>query len=372
MRAGGKPAIVSGNDGATDRMGDSGRESILEIGWNTADEGVFMAEIRIEKFTKEKAEKWDGFVLNESMNGTFLQTRNFLNYHPDGRFHDCSIMIYKGTSDLVAVVPACAVEEKNQRIFLSHAGSTFGGILFSKRFYNLQHVEKVMDAVEIYLKNEGFYKIIFKQPSQIFSRMDNDLSEYFFFCKGYIHYSELSFVIDLTKYSEDVLSEFSSSRRRDYRYAQNSGLEFRELDTKAEIAEFYHVLLDNLKKFGTKPVHTLEELYDFKWNRLCNTVKFYGVYHKTKLLAGSMVFLFGNEVFHTQYLAAAQDDLKMFPNNYLDTNLIMLAKSMKYRYFSFGISTEEHGKVLNHSLAEFKEGFGTGYSNNKTWYKVIG
>lgn len=27
-------------------------------------------------------ERWDRFVMKGSMNGTFLQTRRFLNYHP--------------------------------------------------------------------------------------------------------------------------------------------------------------------------------------------------------------------------------------------------------------------------------------------------
>ncbi len=41
-----------------------------------------MNNIHINKF--EKAVKnWDYFVENKSINGTFLQTRNFLNYHEE-------------------------------------------------------------------------------------------------------------------------------------------------------------------------------------------------------------------------------------------------------------------------------------------------
>ena len=77
------------------------------------------------------------------------------------------------------------------------------------------------------------------------------------------------------------------------------------------------------------------------------------------MVAGSMVFKFENRVFHTQYLAADPIYLKFYTMNYLDGELISLAMRSGYRFFSFGISTEEQGRILNKSLAQFKEGFGT-------------
>ena len=56
---------------------------------------------------------------------------------------------------------------------------------------------------------------------------------------------------------------------------------------------------------------------------------------------------------------------------FMDTNMIKVAKDSGFEYFSFGISTEDHGKVLNEGLALFKEGFGTEYSVNRTYYKEM-
>ena len=89
------------------------------------------------------------------------------------------------------------------------------------------------------------------------------------------------------------------------------------------------------------------------------------------MIAGSMVFLFGSQVFHTQYLAADQSCLKLYPMNFLDANLIRTARERGFSYFSFGTSTEEHGTVLNKKLAEFKEGFGTQYGMNRTFVKEL-
>ena len=48
----------------------------------------------VRPYTPADEAEWDRFVMHESGNGTFLQTRNFLNYHPAGRFTDASLMVY--------------------------------------------------------------------------------------------------------------------------------------------------------------------------------------------------------------------------------------------------------------------------------------
>lgn len=48
---------------------------------------------KIVNYNGEFEQKWDYFVMNDSVNGTFLQTRRFLNYHPLDRFEDCSLLV---------------------------------------------------------------------------------------------------------------------------------------------------------------------------------------------------------------------------------------------------------------------------------------
>ena len=60
----------------------------------------------VRPYTPADEAEWDRFVMHESGNGTFLQTRNFLNYHPAGRFTDASLMVYNEHGGLGAVVPA--------------------------------------------------------------------------------------------------------------------------------------------------------------------------------------------------------------------------------------------------------------------------
>ncbi|WP_163195717.1 GNAT family N-acetyltransferase [Clostridium thermarum] len=329
-----------------------------------------MTGLKIEVFQDSFSEKWDKFVLQESINGTFLQTRNFLNYHPKDRFIDNSLIVSKGTS-IVAVIPACTVDEEKGKVLCSHPGSTFGGIVLSKYFNDIKHVDALIPELDRYLKENNYRKVVLKNTSQLFSRDNTSLIDYFLFKNDYLSYDELSFYVDYKNYKEDILSNFSAGRRRDYKYSLKNNLVFRKLTTLKEIQGFYDIICENLKKFNSKPVHTLQELIDFKENRLKDIAEFYGVFEEDTLIAGSMVFKFENKVFHTQYLAALQSKLHLFPMNFLDTNLIMTAKEQGFTCFSFGISTENHGKVLNYRLAEFKEGFGTSYSINRTYYKNL-
>lgn len=330
-----------------------------------------MINLKIEQYNKDFEKKWDKFILSDSLNGTFLQTKNFLNYHPIDRFEDDSLIIIKGTDTIAALIPACTMYEGSEKIFFSHPGSTFGGILLRSSFNNIEHVHSLFLSFNEYIKKNNYTKVIFKNTSSLFSKGNTTLIDYFLFKDGYKSYDEISFYIDFEKYKEDIISNFSAGKRRDYKYSLKYGMEFRKLTTTEQIENFYSILCDNLKKFSSNPVHTLEELIDFKQNRLSNITDFYGVYKDDQLIAGCMIFKFGKEVFHTQYLAADQNYLNLFPMNFLDANLISIAKQEGFKYFSFGTSTQDHGKILNYNLAQFKEGFGTTYSINRTYYKEL-
>ncbi|MBQ6786593.1 MAG: GNAT family N-acetyltransferase [Lachnospiraceae bacterium] len=329
-----------------------------------------MLELRIEKYSDDFKEKWDNFVINKSVNGTFLQSKQFLDYHGE-RFQDASLVIYKGNDTVVAVVPACTILDGDKKVFSAHAGSTFGGIIIGDSFYNIEHVEAIMTSLEEYLVQENYQEVRMKCTSEIFSKGNVNLLYYFLFQRGYTSYDEISCYIDFENYKDDVISNFTSGRRRDYKYSLKQELTFRELNSREDIERFYAILCENLEKFGAKPVHSLQELVEFKEERLQDVMEFYGVFLEETMIAGSMVFKFADRVFHTQYLAADQNYLKMFPMNFLDTNLIQVAKDKGFRYFSFGTSTEEHGKVLNKHLAQFKEGFGTEYGLNRTFVKEL-
>lgn len=326
--------------------------------------------LSIEKFSNVNDEKWDNFIVKDSINGTFLHSRNFLNYHRN-KFKDHSLIIKKNTS-IVAVIPGCEVVKEGKRIFYSHQGSTFGGLVINSAYNNISHVDSAVNILEQYLNEQGFDKAVLKNTSEIFCSDNTNLLEYFYFKYGYKSYHELSLYIDFNKYDSIIENNFSASKRRDFKYSLKHNMQFKTLKTDNEINDFYKLLVLSLINHNSKPVHSLEELLDFKNTSLSDIVKFYGVYYNDNLIAGSMVFNFNNDVFHTQYLASNSVYSNYYPMNFLNYNLIKEAYLNNFRFFSFGINTENQGNVLNTSLAQFKEGFGTIGSINRTYYKELG
>lgn len=326
--------------------------------------------MEIVKYEELYQEKWDRFVLNNSINGTFLQTRNFLNYHPRDRFTDASLLVMQG-GNIMAVIPACVVDEDGKKCFYSHKGSTFGGIVLGEDRYNISFMEDFLPFFEQYLKSNNFEMIILKNTSSLFSDRNMELLNYFLYKNSYRQYDELNFYIDMGAVPDELTSLLSGSKRRDYRYSLKYELIFKHLDKDEEIKDFYRVLCLNLIKYKRKPIHSLEELLEFKHDRLREEVDFYGVYYQGEMIAGTMLFYFEKRVLHTQYLAQNAEYAKLYPMNFMDVNLIRLARDKGFEKFSFGISTEEEGRVLNKGLALFKEGFGCDFGMNRTFIKNL-
>lgn len=326
--------------------------------------------LTVQYFESAMEAEWDDFVLNKSMNGTFLQTRKFINYHPQDRFVDRSLCIRKG-NELVGTILACELMDEGKRTFFCHKGTTFGGITISDKIYSASAINELMEAVHDFLQEEGFEKIYLKMVPDAYQKENASLLDYFLYKNGYTCYNELNYYMHLDRYKEDVIAQFSTSKRRDYRYSLKNPLQFKLLETREEIAQFYEVLKLNLAKLNLHAVHTLEDLYDLKFNRFDDMIRFYGVYLEEKMIAGSMIFIFDERIFHTQYLSSDEQYLKLFPMDFLITNLIQSAVDMDMELFSFGICTEDQGRYLNLGLSRFKEGFGTEFCINRSYEKEV-
>lgn len=324
----------------------------------------------VKRYTEQLQENWDSFMLKGSMNGTFLQTRKFINYHPANKFVDCSFMIYKGNA-LVACILGCECVENGEKIFFSHKGTTFGGIVIAKQIYSATSIDALMDCLENYVRNQQFDKIYLKMTPAVFERVNTDLLDYFLYQKGYYQYTELNYYMHLERYQMDILSQFTAGKRRDYRYALKNNLIFKKLEDREQVRQFYDVLQLNLRKLGVKSVHSYEDLVDLKYNRFPDKIEFYGVFLEHKMIAGSMVFLFDNRIMHTQYLSSDEQYLKMYPMDFLIYHLIESAIEKGLELFTFGVCTENEGKYLNFGLSRFKEGFGTEFCLNKIFEKDL-
>ncbi|WP_407443888.1 peptidoglycan bridge formation glycyltransferase FemA/FemB family protein [Fibrobacter sp.] len=312
----------------------------------------------------EKMEaRWDHFVIQESFNGTFLQSRKFLNYHPEGRFNDASFLIEK-SGTIVAAFPGNITQDGE---WISHQGSTFGGPIILESFYTAGRTSEIIDCAEEYLKSK-YKKIRIKPTAELFSKQPMALLDYILEHKGYTRHSELSSFIELSK-DVDPLDQCDKECRRCFRQSLDSDIEFRDLKDK-EFPIFYKHLCISKEKHNTKPVHTLEELVDLKNNRISEFVRFKSLWKKDTYIAGMMMFDFKEtNVLHAQYISPNEEFTDFQPTTAIYIRTLQEAAKEGFNRFSFGISTEDCGNYLNMSLIKFKESFGSKPAVNLVYTK---
>ena len=290
-----------------------------------------MAAIDIEPYTIEKENEWDRFIREEACNATFLQTRKFLNYHPEGKYADCSLLFYR-KGRLVGVCPACITSEKGIKTFSSHPGSTYGGIIVSREMHRAERMLELIDVMEVHLKERDYGRCVLKQNNPLMDVVPMDLLEFCLYFRGYVEYKELDIYIDYDAYGTDqIVSNFSKLKKRQIKKCIESDMELRQLSGQEDMREFIRILGANLQKYGLTPYHTPEDLTELK-RRFPDEIQFWGAVHEGKILAESMVFLFARSgCAHTHYLAADPAYSSMSPMTFIYYSMIEQYAKEGYR-----------------------------------------
>lgn len=330
-----------------------------------------METLALTPYRPEYAGKWDRFVMEASMNGTFLHTRRFLSYHPENRFEDASLMIFNG-GELVGVCPAAMQTVNGVKMLRSHPGSTFGGPVLSPALLRAPKLTALIAQMDAYWQSQGYNAAELKLTSDLFATLPTDALQYALYHAGYTDEAEISAYLPIAGQSHEALrAAYSFNKRYDLKRCQKAGLETRGIETREELGAFYDLLCLNLQKFNAKPVHTLDELWDFLSARLRGEVSFLGVYDpQGRMAAGACLFFFAQaNVLHTQYLATDPAVKGYVPSAFLYDAVIRQGLAMGASCVSFGTSTHDRGRVLNTGLIQNKEGYGCLHSLNRIYTK---
>lgn len=295
-----------------------------------------------QQYQADFKKSWDEFV-GSCKTPLFFFRRDFVEYHAD-RFTDASLMFYED-EQLVALLPA----SRHGDTLTSHGGLTYGGLLLSAKARS-ETVSEVFSAFLENARGQGFAKIVYKAVPYIFHKQGAQDELYFIFnmLDGKIFRRDLSSVI----YLKDRI-KLSKGRKWLIARAKKLGL----VVSESSAWESFHELLSSvLEKHGAAPVHSANEL-----ERLSalfpENIKLKVVESEGGLLAAALLFKFDGVV-HTQYMATSEQGKESGALDYVLETCIQESLSDGYTYFSFGISTEEQGKILNPGLAAQKESFG--------------
>ena len=296
----------------------------------------------VRQYSASDKQEWDRFV-GAAKNATFLFTRDYMDYHSD-RFADHSLMVFK-EQELVAVLPA---NLKADGTLISHEGLTFGGLVVTCSA-TLESVLACFYVVLRHLNQSGISKFIYKRIPGFYNTLPDDDVAY------------VLFMLDAKLQRRDCSATISQANRlpfrRGHKYLIKKAAhhEVRMVQETSFQPFWEQVLTPQLaSRYGAKPVHTLEEI-TLLASRFPDQIKQFSAYCGDEIVAGTTIYETPT-VAHAQYGAVTEKGRQIGAQAFLFSSLIELYKDK--RFFDFGISNENEGRVLNHGLLEWKEGFG--------------
>jgi hypothetical protein len=298
--------------------------------------------MRVERYGDFAKEAWDEFV-RRSKNGTFLFQRDYMDYHRD-RFHDHSLLIRNDDDSLAALLPA----NLSDGVLSSHGGLTYGGFV-SDDAMKLPKMIEVFEATLHFLKEQSIRQLTYKSVPHIYHRAASEEDLYaLFLCDARLLRRGALAVVD----SAHPLP-MQERRRRGARKAAKSGLAVRQTD---DFATYWGILDERLREaHDARPAHTLEEIQLLQ-SRFPENIKLFAAYQDEAMLAGVVIYE-SETVAHTQYIAANQRSRELGALDLVFDELLNTYYRTK-RYFDFGTSDEQQGRVLNRGLIDQKEGYG--------------
>lgn len=297
--------------------------------------------IEIIPYNPQLKKVWDNAVA-ESRNGIFQHLRDYMDYHAD-RFADCSLLAADAKGRIIAVLPAHASGDEVS----SHRGLTFGGWLMTPRA-DMPAMMEVWAAMSEHYRSRGFRSLYYRPAPHIYHKEPAEEDIYALFrAGGALQAVQVSSVVD-----NGNPRGFDMASRQSVRKAAAAGVEVGE---SSDWDGFWQILSDRLQeRYNSSPVHSLDEILLLQ-GRFPEQIRLYTATFEGRILAGVVVYDCGTAV-HSQYCASTDEgrSLRALPLLYSR----ILEVYSRHRYFDFGTSNEDGGRILNEGLIRQKCGFG--------------
>lgn len=288
------------------------------------------------------AGEWNCLVA-EAANATFLFDRNYMDYHAD-RFADASLVACRKGRP-VALLPANRRDDELH----SHQGLTYGGWIVPRRHFDAADYLSLWDSWLAYCRRAGYKAIYYKPLPPIYHQLPWQADEYALFrCGAQRVEVNLSSTIRL-----DSNPGFNTLMRRQLRKALSAGFKVSETTDTEAFSRMLSACLS--ERHGAVPVHSAAELQLLR-SRFPDRIRFFCVEADGAMQAGVCVYDTGL-VAHAQYIASTSFGREHHLLPLIFDSLIQRVYASR-RYFDFGISCEDHGRVLNAGLLRQKTALG--------------
>lgn len=320
-----------------------------------------MNNIEVKEYNEEYDIKWDEFVRKTSRNGGIFQERDFLSYHPEGKFNDASLLFFeKGT--LMAVFPAATVSDNGKLRVVSHPGSSSGGLIFHYET-NLQQVLEILESLIGFYQAKKIDSIEIRLSEPIFNAIPDEELRYLLWHRGFtLKSQEISTCVKLT---ESKIWE-KLCRKRNLSYIKQQEKDGVKVSETNDVDKVYPVIEMNLKeRYKRIPTHSREELMRLK-EIYPDRIHYWIAEKDDKVLGILVLFDVNTTGVHSFYIAKNEElgNVKAMP--------LLFHKAFEHYYkqgydwFNFGISSR--GQEIKWGILEFKENVGGRATARQVWH----
>ena len=297
---------------------------------------------KIALYSPMQQTEWDHFVY-QAKNATFMHMREYMDYH-SSRFTDCSLIAYQNNK-MIGVMPA----NRDGDTLYSHQGLTYGGWLVPAKHFDITHMLRIWDTMADTLTQMGISHLVYKPSPHIYHSYPAEEDLYAIFRhNGHITATTISTVVPIAR-----ALRFNENSRRAIRLARKEGVTVNETDDYAPYWDVLTRLLND--RYGVDPVHSLAEI-SLLHSLFPINIRLFTANLGDEVLGGVLVYHTGL-VARAQYIAASPrgKELKILPLvfDHLINNVFA-----QTRYFDFGTSNEQGGRILNEGLVMQKTGMG--------------
>lgn len=296
--------------------------------------------MEVRRYGPEMEQAWNA-LNRRAANGHFLFDRGFMDYHAD-RFTDGSLVVTDGDA-IIGLLPANLAGGEAW----SHQGLTFGGLVHDG--LGTAQVMAALDTCAEALVEAGAGALTYKALPWIYPRAPAQEDLYWLFRRDApLVRRDVSAAIDYR-----ARGRVSSRRARGARKAEKADVVF---GRSHDWPGFWRLLEGVLaERHGAAPVHSLAEIERLA-GQFPDEIALHLATRGGELLAGVVMFC-SAQVAHAQYIAVGEAGREAGALDGLFEHLIG-AHSATHRWFDFGISNTDGGRVLNEGLVRQKEEFG--------------
>jgi lipid II:glycine glycyltransferase (peptidoglycan interpeptide bridge formation enzyme) len=270
--------------------------------------------------------------------------------------------LFLDKSDIVAVLPA----SKMGSTLESPIGASYGSFVTGD--INFATALEIVDVFSDYCREQHYERALLTPAPFIYLKNATQNLDYalayrdFTFDKHYI-----SHAIELN--SDDFISTFQSTARRYiHKYLREKPL---QIEISDNLDAFYPILLNNKKRHGVKPTHTLAELENLR-KLFPERIILFLVKKGTKPIAGSLVFVCNEQVALCFYNMLLYEYEEYNPIHAVMYEVVKWAKEHNFKWVDIGVSQDtkaENPMTPAMSLIRFKEKFNARGILRSTFYK---